>query len=349
MTSAPCLCLLLSVGLLSAGTLSANVSFSVTFVDPDGSYADLQPDIRRAVLAAGADWARYLRTPAGVTPSIEVQIEFGDNTTVNGASATSAYVATRDGYNVFEQGMAAEIRTGTDPNGAAPDVVIRFGDAYVRDELWFDPDPSARLAAVPENRTDAYSAILHELGHALGFEGWRDYASGLLPLPAGSNGAYRSTWDEQIVVEPDATFFFTGPAAQARYGASVPLTSGNINHLGNDAPGFGEELLLDLMNGVVFYRGYRYFISTIDVAVMQDIGVALTRTEVVPPEIRALELLPGGRFTVRWTGANYRLRLEQTASLSVQNWTPLATGLTGTEYTFNAPPGAAHFFRLVPE
>ena len=349
MTNTPCLCRLLSVGILSAGMISADVSFSVTFVDPGGSHAALQPDIRRLVLAAGADWARYLRTPAGVTPAIEVQVEFGDNTTVNGASATSAFVATRDGYNVFEQGMAAEIRTGTDPNGAAPDVVIRFGDAYLRDELWFDPDPFARLAVVPDDRTDAYSAILHELGHALGFEGWRDYATGSLPLPAGAHGAYRSTWDEHIVVEPDATFFFTGPAAQARYGAPVPLTSGNINHLGNDAPGFGAELLPDLMNGVEFYRGYRYFISTIDVAVMQDIGVPLTRTEVVPPEIRALEPLPGGQFIARWTGANYRLRLEHTASLTAPVWQSLATGLAGTEFKFNAPKSEAHFFRLVAE
>ena len=106
-----------TLAILSAGPALGDVQFNVSFNDPDGSHAAFQSSIRSAVQAAGAQWARYLKPPAGMTPSIEVQINFGNQPTANGTSVTSGYVATRGGYDVFEQGMAAEIRTGVDPNG----------------------------------------------------------------------------------------------------------------------------------------------------------------------------------------------------------------------------------------
>ncbi len=338
-----------TLAILSAGPALGDVQFNVSFNDPDGSHAAFQSSIRSAVQAAGAQWARYLKPPAGMTPSIEVQINFGNQPTANGTSVTSGYVATRGGYDVFEQGMAAEIRTGVDPNGTSPDVTIEIGDTYLRNEMWFDPDPATRLAPVPVTRTDAVSVFIHALGHALGFNGWRAYDTGQLPLEAGEDGAYCSTFDEHIEVDPGPEFLFTGAVAEARYGGPLPLTAGNIDHLANAAPGLGADLVPDLMNGVVYYRGSRYFISNIDLAVMQDIGVPLTRSEIFPPQILSLKPESNGLTTVQWTGANYRLRLEQTASLADPVWVTVARQVEGTKLSFTTPDGGTQFYRLVAE
>ena len=49
----------------------------------------------------------------------------------------------------------------------------------------------------------------------------------------------------------------------------------NVHHVANFAPRPGENLLLDVMNGLVFYRGYRYDISAVDLAMLADMGVPI--------------------------------------------------------------------------
>jgi hypothetical protein len=198
---------------------------------------------------------------------------------------TSSFAYDNGAYNVFEQGAAAEVRTGVDPNGATADIELVFSSGYLMSELWFDPDPVARTAAVDPSRTDAMSVMLHELGHAFAFNGWRDPFTGALP------GDYQSTFDEQVVID-GTNFYFTGANAQAVYGGPVPVTFGNINHIGNDAPRPGSDLIPDLMNGVVFFRGVRYDISALDLAIAEDTGLALRAAAVPAPP--ALVLLATG-------------------------------------------------------
>jgi hypothetical protein len=51
----------------------------------------------------------------------------------------------------------------------------------------------------------------------------------------------------------------------------------------------GTDLVPDLMNGVVFYRGTRYGVSALDLAIMADIGLPIT-TAVPEPGTTALLL-----------------------------------------------------------
>ena len=145
--------------------------------------------------------------------------------TANGASATAVEVPGVGGRSTYEQGVASELRTGVDPNGAAPDALITVGLAYLRNELWFDPDPLARTAPVPADRTDAQSVFLHEFGHILAYNGWADADSG--QPPAG----YWSVFDRWI--QPGSPSRFLGPAALAAWGSAPDLTVGNIDHWGN--------------------------------------------------------------------------------------------------------------------
>ncbi len=246
------------------GTTRGQTTFSVTFIDPTGELAPYADAITAHVQAAGAAWASYIDGLG----SILVQVRLEPVPTAGGRSTTSVFVGTNAGFNVFEQSTAHEIRTGTDPNGATHDAEIILGLAYLQSELWFDPDPAARTAPVPINRTDAMSVFIHEFGHVLAFNGWRDNFDGSFP------GDYQSTFDRWSTFTGD-DFFFLGTAAQDVYAAPVPLTFGNATHLGNDAPRPGEDLLPDLMNGVVFYRGSRYFISDLDLAVLADSGLPI--------------------------------------------------------------------------
>jgi len=265
--------------------------------------ADVLTDAERAsivshVLAAGRRWTDIINVP---TPRyIEIQIAIADIPTANGASLATAYVGNIDGRATYEQGVARELRLNEDPNTTEPDGRITLGLAYLRNELWFDPDPFARTAPVPANRTDAMSTFLHEFGHILAYNGWSDLTTG------APNPDYWSTFDSWFV--PGTSPTFTGPAAVAAWGSPPDLTVGNIFHWANasqaaragcdvvptvwrfgapspnacsappsaDAPRAVDGqpgLVNQLMNGVVFYRGTRYDVSALDIGVLVDVGL----------------------------------------------------------------------------
>jgi hypothetical protein len=264
---------LIALGLGAAAAASPAPRIEVVFDDPAGAYASYYADIARVTVAAGDAWAsNFVTVSSGA--DLTVNIVFAAIPTASARSLSSALVGSGlGGIGVWEQGAAYKVRTGIDANGAAPDIEVNIGIAgYLQNELWFDPAPALRSEPVPPSRTDAYSVMLHEFGHAFGFNGWLDPATGVSP------GNYESTFDQWV--QPQQTvagtgLFFTGPSAVALYGGPVPLTFGNFAHLGNAGSGTGTDLLLDLMNGVVFYRGTQYDISALDLAILQDTGMPL--------------------------------------------------------------------------
>src|SRR5687768_6478208 len=208
------------------------VAWNVTFDDPGNAFAAYHEPIRQTIRSAGADWVGVMQL--GASSSIEVIVDFHSPIPRGGGrSATTAFVGNNGTYDVWEQGAAHELKTGNDPNGAMPDVELTFEAAYVTGELWFDPNPAARSGTVPNNKTDAYSVMLHELGHAIAYNGWRDWTTYQLPSD------YASTFDVLVNVQ-GGTAYFTGDNAQSHYGAPVPLRAGNIYHWGNPEPGPGS-------------------------------------------------------------------------------------------------------------
>jgi hypothetical protein len=215
--------------------------------------------------AAGAEWNRRL-VGSG---NLEVEISMANIPTMDGTSVSNGFVRNNGTRDIFEQGAAFEIRTGMDPNGAGPDIRIRIGTAYLTNELWFDPNPQTRTTPIPANHIDAISVFIHELGHAFVFNGWMNGTTGQLPP------TYMSTLDERASFD-GSNLFFNGTGAMGRYGGPVPVTYANYGHLGNNAPRPGSDLLLDLMNGVVYYYQTRYFISPMDVEIARDSGMLVS-------------------------------------------------------------------------
>jgi hypothetical protein len=264
---------LLTIGLflLMARGAQAATTFTVSFTNDDsGQFAAYYPSITSNVLAAAQTWLQYF-PPTDTTIAIEIQ--FTDDTTASCSSQTSSYVDTINGIDIFEQAATTKIRTGLDQNDDLPDIVMQLGTNYLVQDLWFDPNPLARVNLVPSDKTDAMSVFIHELCHAWAFSGWIDQFDGTFP------GDFESTFDEWTRFD-GANFFFVGPEAEAIYGSPVPLTYGNVFHVGNESPGPGSELLPDLMNGVVFYKGQRYYISSLDLAMCADAGVPVTNPPV---------------------------------------------------------------------
>jgi len=264
---------------MAAGPAAAQIS--VVFDDPAASYSAYYVDLQRLTVAAGSAWTRHF-APAPLGADITVQISFAAIATSTGRSLSSAFVGTgAAGQSLHEQGAAHEWRTGVDANGSAPDVQITLGAVgYLQSELWFDPDPLLMASApVPADRTDAFSVLLHEWGHAFAFNGWLDGTTGQAP------GNYASTFDAYVTPQQGAagtTLAFVGPLATTLYGGAVPLTFGNYGHLGNSGGREGLDLLPDLMNGEVFYRGTRYEISALDLAIAGDAGLPMAMAASVP-------------------------------------------------------------------
>jgi len=256
---------------LTARSGTAAIAWTVEFPDLT-TFGDAAASVRNTVLAAGAEWARHLNGRASLDISVLIDAAVPR---AQGRSLTSCFAYDNGVIAVWDQGAASEILRGVDPNGSAADIEIRLSPSYLNTDLWFDPDPFTRGASIPKGKTDAYSVFLHEIGHALGFNGWRDDTTGTL-------GTFGSRFDELTIFD-GSNFYFAGKHAAQEYGGNVPLTYGNIFHLGNgsDRPGF--DLRTDLMNGVVFKRGTRYEISRLDLAILTDLGLSVVYPEVPAP------------------------------------------------------------------
>jgi hypothetical protein len=278
--------LALVCGLSCAGMSQAAWQYTVEVVGGSAQARSFESAIRANTVAAMDLWTRHLAGGA----AIEVEIALGAGVQhAAGYSLTSGFVRHEGGVDVYEQGVAYEIRTGWDPNGSEPDLRVLLNDDYVTDELWFDPQPGQRWASVPAERTDAVSLLAHELGHALAFNGWWDPPQGQPPL------SYGSTWD--VLADYDGqALYFVGMAAVALHGGPVPVTAGNNWHIGN-AAGPGSDLLGDLMNGVAINRGSRYDVSALNLAMLADMGLPMAP---VPEPQTALMLAAGLAGLAAW-------------------------------------------------
>lgn len=273
-----------SIGLLwllscTVSLHAAPITWNVTFNDQSGTYQAYDDAIRSTLLATANEWSTHLVTSAPRTVDIEVRFTTAVPRS-SGHSVTSAFITTVNGVNVYEQGVVDKLETGQEPNGTTPDIYVDFNPTYLQNELWFDPAPASRTAPVPADKTDAYSVIVHELTHAIVFNGWRDGQTGALPT---GPPPYESTFDRNEVFD-GTNLYFVGPLAESLYGGPVPITYSNNWHIGNYPPRPGSNLLHDLMNGVVFYRGTRYDLSALDLAMATDSGAP---TNFIPGDANA--------------------------------------------------------------
>jgi hypothetical protein len=227
----------------------------------------LEATIRSHIIAAIQDWTGRFHT-RDCTVTLEFSIRPWPARGTGRSFVSAPYRGEmRDGKHVSEEGAAQKIRTGSDPNGNSPDIEMYFDPEYFR-TLWFDPDLKGRTAPIPARKLDAYSVILHELGHAFGFNGFRDQKNGRIP------GEFMSVYDRWVTFD-GKNFFFNGPKSMKLYGGPIPLahTNSNYHHVAEKGETTDPTLTGDLMNGIVFEWSRRYYISPLDVAILSDCGL----------------------------------------------------------------------------
>lgn len=273
----------------------AQVSASIQVVDQTGSLAAIRPGLEDCVRAAMLEWGKVLRTPTGAV-NVRIRVtatEALPRTTAR--SGTSTFVASRNGYHVFESSLVAKLRTGAETNGFNQDVDLWLNPVYALGTLWYDPQPLVRTALVPIDRIDAISVFTHALAHAIAFYGWRDHSTGELL------GVYQSPFDELVAMNaPETGRALRSVSAQALYaGNDLPLTNANIYHIGNAPSREQPDALDDLMHDLDFERGRRYPISRIDLAICRDVNVPV-RLGCNRADIAGLggPIEPDGRLTI---------------------------------------------------
>ena len=245
---------------------------AVSFNDQAGTYSAYYSEIVAGVQAAGADWAGHIANTSG---TLRIQVNFDNEPTASAGSVSTEYVGTDGANNFFRQGALARVLDGYSAPGSSYDAVLNIGSNYLANTLWFDPNPTLRTAPIPTDKIDAESVFIHEFTHMLVFNGFQNQTNGTYQ----DNG--KSTFDRYTQFD-GSNFYFDGSRAEALYGGPVPLTYGNIYHVGNNAPRPGSDLIPDLMNGVVSNYQTRYDLSALDLAMAADTGVPIITPAAVP-------------------------------------------------------------------
>ncbi|MFN4243425.1 MAG: hypothetical protein ACK4PI_09330 [Tepidisphaerales bacterium] len=257
--------------------LLAAATWQVVFVDPGRGLSSFYPALTEFIQRAGDEWAALIPGP-GAMLRVTVNLWPGAAGPEGRITARSIDTTPVRG-NLFDQTATARLRYGDAPRPGG-DIEIGVEPAYLQNVLWFDPSPADRRSPavpVPAGRVDAYSALLHELGHAFFWNGFRN------PVTGSLLGAEQSVFDSLVTIAPGGEPLFNGPNTVALLGDPLPLTRGNLYHIGN-AGGRGAELVASqLMNGVEFSFGKRYFLSDLDRAVVSDLLEAGQRPPPAPP------------------------------------------------------------------
>ena len=170
------LCLLLCGWQASAQT--GPVQFQLTIEPLPGDFAKLEPVIREHILTAAQMWVDHVECkPCAIEIIFRLQPW---NARGFGHSLAGVPIEEKvNGRPLVEEGWGARTAHGRRSQrlGSTPDVEMAFDPEYFK-TLWWDPHPNSRHAVVPKDKLDAMSVVLHELGHAIAFNGRLDPKTG---------------------------------------------------------------------------------------------------------------------------------------------------------------------------
>ena len=295
---------LLLVGSFSTPrTAEGEVTFSVTISDPQNVGTAYHDVLEANLIAAGNAWAEHI--DGNATIEIELQFDSIDGVLMYAGASTSVFQNQSGGFAVYDWGTTSEIRTGNDPNGASPDAIVAVNPDFF-DSFYFDPNPGSGTANVPSNKYDAYSVFVHELGHALTFNGWLEDDSGAgtpveldddgNPIPVNrprrvytceASGAikcsqggplqgalapssnYMSVYDTKVQNNANGTVSFTGAASTALVSGGIGLDPESYAHLASSN---------SVMHTYAF-PGTRESVTAIELAIMEDTNMPLAEAE----------------------------------------------------------------------
>ena len=233
-----------------------------------GGYKGSIDLLARNVVAGFDAWSSVLAPSSGVIDILlELVADGGAVATADGASLQSVYMGKPGTLDLYSFGAGREVVTGNDENGTEPDIKIRISIGFL-ESGWVNPLDGSLC---PANKYNIVETFAHEIGHGLGFSGWRDWTTAELP------GNYASIFDSLVKMVGEQPYFI-GAKAVAVYGGPVPLMRGNLMHVGN-ATGAGADIKSDVMGArsatrvgdVLTYLGRN--VTALDGAILSDLGL----------------------------------------------------------------------------
>lgn len=275
--------------------------YQINIVDPNGTGASISSVLSSDLAKALDVWSGYIDGQGTVV----VNLDFQQTSTgrLSGGPSTVAAIGTANGNVVVEPGSEYVMATGQQPAGASSDINITVdtGSGYVN-----SLDLSANLTAQSLGATGKYNPIIlfmHELCHGLAMSGYYSQTGALTT-------GYESNFDALLQLTSTKAASFTGTNAVAVYGGDVPITSAstageNYYHFGNTMSDYWltpatdtDPLTRDLMNGIVFEYNYGYTVSSLDLAVLRDLGYDIPNISLAGGSGNDLLHVGTGHYTV---------------------------------------------------
>lgn len=212
---------------------------------------------------AGARLSQWI--PGAGTVDVRLVLDPAVGVASGGAMVSPVATGSYNGVPVHPSVFMLELATGQDFNGAADDLVMTVNPSF---GFFYDPTP-ATGDDLPAGQADFLTTVLHEMVHGLAFTGYRG-AGGTLTAPL------QSPFDQHLTYV-NGQPYFAGPFATAVYGGLVPLTPGNHFHYGTAPSSASHGHLGGIMNGGGLTMGLRYDLGDLDLAMLQDTGLAISK------------------------------------------------------------------------
>jgi hypothetical protein len=270
---------------------AAAMSFTFSYEDPGnifGSRGWLDPNslFQQNIRAAANLWAAHFNSTANIVVKVD---NHSYAARAGGTSSNGRQLYTNAaGKKVWEPGPLTRVLTGSNPGQTSTgfDIKLGFDTSFVQNNYWFDPQPTLRTAAVPSNKGDFISVVMHELGHGFGMTGYRAFDTGVVA------GADTTLFEDKSYFGGNGTaiaggvrnpMYFRGDNAKTVYGSDLHLVnvrstdpnySQNYFHL-STCGSSDDGLRGTLMNGCVLPNGSRLDITALDAALFGDLGYPL--------------------------------------------------------------------------
>lgn len=225
------------------------ITLNITsYSDATGAYPTVPASLTKLLGAVSVELSNLISGP-NATIDFQTSVE-----TAGYASAGSYYSATG---GISKGLVATEVQTGIDTNGTGADAVLRLSKELLDGAAIWATNPVDARAQL------AYNAVVHEVFHALGIQGFRDKATGALST------SVITPFDAMVSIEGGKPFF-TGRLATAVNGGKVALTplggSSSIYHVDSTT----DRMAPGAPNGGT--------LSGLDLAILRDLGFGVTQT-----------------------------------------------------------------------
>ena len=222
----------------------------------------------------------YLNTFIRGGATLDLTVQVSQTSTGRFAGGGAVYTeSSSGGLHYVIASAARELAGGANQNAGSADLTIYVDptSTYFH-SLAFDSNPYLAARTVPVDMTDGQTVLLHEIMHGLGFTSYRDYATGVY------GGATRTLLDK-YTVQSGGRYLLASPALAQHGLLPVEITSTSVSqnyaHLGN-LDNLANGYVDDLMNGLYFYLGNRYYMSQLDLMLLRDLGFEVAIPDTLP-------------------------------------------------------------------